>query len=44
MEEHCILILIFIVVKYKIIHFKITLQIVMEEHYIFPNILIVVKY
>jgi hypothetical protein len=44
MEEHYILILILIVVKYCIIHLKIILQIIVEGHYILILILIVVKY
>jgi hypothetical protein len=42
MEEHYILILILIVVKFKTINFKTTLLIIMEEHYILILILIVV--
>ena len=44
MEEHYILIIILIVVKYKTINFKITLLVKMEEHYFLTLILIIVKY
>jgi hypothetical protein len=44
MEVHYIFLIILLVVKYKIILFKITLQIVMEEHYILTLILIADKY
>jgi len=44
MEEQYILILILIVVKFKTILFKITLQNNQEEQYIFMIILIVVKF
>jgi hypothetical protein len=44
MEEHCILIHILILVKFKTINFKITKHNNLEEHYIFPLNLIVVKY
>jgi hypothetical protein len=44
MGVHYIFSLILMIVKLQIIHFKITLQIVMEEHYIFTLILLLVKY